>query len=124
MKYIIFFLLLSLSSFVFAQTLSFTTENTFVVQKNTHPGQLSFYKSSISKSNLESYRLKNKRVVLEFSNGFECELLSAKEVFLKGIGVDMNAYQDDFEQGFTLPIFTVSDNGWLSAEYKTIGKSY
>lgn len=108
----------------FAQSPASTVPGSFQLVKNQSPEKAAFYSGAILKSNLESYRLKNKRVVLEFKNGFECELLSAKELFLKGDKVDMNTYSENFDKDFVLPVFSVSDNGWLMAEYITTGKSH
>jgi hypothetical protein len=125
MKYffsLFFFLFFSLS--VFSQAPETTIPGSFQLIKNNFPDQSVFFTKSILKSNLETYRLKNKRVVLEFKNGFQCELLSAKEVFMSGVKVDMNTYQENFDKDFALPIFSINEHGWLMAEYKTTGKSY
>ncbi len=125
MNKIIFFIVLIFYGLgTFAQPTPTTIAGSFQLLKNQSPEKLAFFSGAILKSNLETYRLKNKRVVLEFKNGFQCELLSAKELFLKGEKIDMNAYQENFDNTFTLPVFTVSDNGWLLAEHISTGKSY
>jgi hypothetical protein len=99
-----------------------TPAESFEILNNSQPEKKEFYLQSISKANLESYRLKEKRVVLDFKNGFQLELLSAKELFLKGIAVDMNQYSEKFNDGYELPLFSVMENGWLGAEVKSKSK--
>lgn len=107
---------------VIAQT-QHTPSGSFEIINSTVPEKNDFFSESIAKSNLENYRLKNQRVTLEFKNGFKLELLSAKELFLKGLPVDVNSYAEEFAAGYKLPLFVVMDNGWIGAEVETNSKS-
>lgn len=100
-----------------------TQIGTFEIVKNLNPERNDYYNQSISKSNLENYRLKNKRVTLNFKNGFDIELLSAKELFLKHIEIDLNSYLEDFEKNSKLPLFVVMENGWIGAEISSQTKN-
>jgi hypothetical protein len=100
-----------------------TQIGTFEIVKNLNPERNDYYNQSISKSNLENYRLKNKRVTLNFKNGFDIELLSAKELFLKHIEIDLNSYLEDFEKNSNLPLFVVMENGWIGAEISSQTKN-
>ena len=66
--------------------------------------------------------MKEKDVTIEFAEGFECVLLSAKAVAKKGVAVDLDLYQEDFIEKFELPTFSIANNGNLIATYPKIFK--
>ncbi|MFN5183014.1 MAG: hypothetical protein ACK5D5_08315 [Bacteroidota bacterium] len=119
---------ISLKAFVFIFLFSFrffsqtTSPDSFTITGNSSPEKENFFKQSISKSNLETYRLKEKQVVLEFKNGFKCVLFSAKELFLKGMKIDINTYQENFDSKFALPVFEINKDGWITAGFSSKSK--
>jgi hypothetical protein len=115
----LFLLLCFMSVFGFSQTIP----NSFKITNNKHPEKETFYIASIEKANMEKYRLKNKEVTLSFDNGFDCVMLSAKELFTSGENVNPTNYQESFSDRFSLPVFTVLDDGHLIAGYKNKGKA-
>jgi hypothetical protein len=104
----------------FSQKTTTLTES-FEIINNSAPDQSEFYTQSILNSNLEPYRLKDKRVTLKFKNGFSLVLLSAKELFVKGLNINMNSYKELHDTSVPLPIFSVTPNGWIGAEIQNQG---
>ncbi len=92
-----------------------TLANSFVLVNNKFPEKTAFFTTSISKADMEQYRLREKRVRVEFENGFELELLSAKELFVNGQNININNYPSEHGKG-QLPVFSVLQNGYLSAK--------
>lgn len=85
--------------------------------------QEDFYKQSIASANLESYRLRNERVILNFKGGFQVELYSAEEILQRGISqINPMDYLLSFPKDFKLPLFEVHSNGMLSAEFTNTTK--
>ena len=81
-KKLTIFVMLTLSAItIFAQ--SKTIPNSFSILNNKSPEKEAFYKKCIEAADMEQYRLRTQRSRLIFENGFEVELLSAKELFLK-----------------------------------------
>lgn len=112
----------------FCVTLAFgqakkTIPGSFNIIGNSHPAKADFYSDAILNSDLEPYRLKDSRVKLQFKNGFELELLSAKELFVKGVQIDIGNYRVQNDSKVPLPLFVVFDNGTLGAEIKTTDKT-
>ena len=122
MKRLITFLSVACFGLMAGQNIT-TPVASFDIIDITQSEKIQFYTVSISKANLESYRLKNKRDTLEFKNGFRLVLLSAKEMFLKGISVDINLYKESKDPLVPQPLFVVFENGWLGAEIQSTGKS-
>jgi len=92
-----------------------TLDNSFVIINNQLPEKADFYKTCILAADMEQYRLREKRVRLEFENGFELELYSAKELFVQGAQININNYQLNHGNG-QVPVFTVLPNGYLAAK--------
>ena len=99
-----------------------TVKNSIKIQNNKFPDKEEFYKSSIYKADMESYRLRDKDVILAFSEGFECVMLSARYLANKGITIDVDSYQTNFSFNFKLPVFSIAENGNLIATYQKVGK--
>ena len=99
-----------------------TIPNSFKIINNRHPENEAFYITSIEKASMEKYRLKDKEVTLTFENGFDCVMLSAKELFMSGKKVNAANYEESFSSKFILPVFTVIDGGQLTARYENRGK--
>ena len=92
-----------------------TLANSFVIVNNKAPEKTEFFTKSILAADMEQYRLRDKRVHLEFENGFEIELYSAKELFVKGENLNMNNYPLSSGIGKP-PVFNILQNGQLTAK--------
>ncbi len=92
-----------------------TLPNSFVIMNNKSPEKTDFFAKSIEAADMEQYRLRDKRVHLEFENGFEVELYSAKELFVKGATININSYQVSIGKG-QQPVFDILPNGHLTAK--------
>ena len=110
---IIIYILLFFSSIAFGQTIP----GSFKLINNQHPEQESFYISSITKANMESYRLQSKEVMVHFENGFDCVFISAKTLFLDGKQLNASSYKENFTENFLLPTFNIVSSGNLVAIY-------
>lgn len=96
---------------------------TFRIISSSTLNQEDFYKQSIASANLESYRLRNERVILNFKGGFQVELYSAEEILQRGISqINPMDYLLSFPKDFKLPLFEVHSNGMLSAEFTNTTK--
>lgn len=116
---LVLFIVFCLSLNGFSQTIP----NSFKITNNNHPENELFYVASISKADMEKYRLKNQDVTLHFENGFDCIMISAKQLFLNGININANNYPEKFPFHLSLPIFNVLESGQLMAVYNnTINK--
>lgn len=96
-----------------------TIPGSFNVLNETNAAKHGFYVQSIEAANLETFRLKDKRVVIHFDNGFDLELLSAQELFIQGKLTDASIYPVDKPKGYKEPVMTVLDNGKLVAAVNT-----
>lgn len=81
-----------------------------------------FFRSSIDAANMEAYRLKSKRVTLHFENGFDIEMLSAQELYMKDHSILVGSYPDEFPKNYLLPYFNILADGHLVAFYTNPGK--
>jgi hypothetical protein len=97
-----------------------TPKGSFKIINNANPDRLAFYEEAIMRSNLESYRLKDKDVKLVFKNGFEIELLAAVSQVENGL--DASAYKVAFDQYYELPAFEIVTGGNIVALYKALSK--
>lgn len=111
----------------------FWASNNFAQQNQTLPGSFSvigetsevkktFYIQSIENADMEKFRLRNEDVALHFNNGFECIMLSAKSLIIKGINVNPNLYKEKFDPMYTLPVFTIQSSGQIVAEVSKFEK--
>lgn len=114
-KLTIFVVLMVSAIAVFSQ--SKTIPNSFKIINNQHPEKETFYIVSIGKADMEKYRLKDKQVTLKFENGFECLMLSAKELFMNGSSINAASYEESFSPKFPLPVFNILESGQLMAIY-------
>jgi len=73
--------------------------------------------SFISQSQFENFRLLDKRVTLNFDNGFDIILLSAKELQQAGLLKDITSYQTSFPPKYQLPVFHLNQKGQIAAGY-------
>jgi hypothetical protein len=119
-KLTIFVMLMVSAITIFSQ--SKTIPNSYSLISNKHPEKEAFYKKSIEAADMEQYRLRNKRVMLSFDNGFELELQSAKELFLKNSQINMNNYEVALSPGSESPVFNILDSGHLTARVLTQSK--
>ena len=114
----IFFILIPDIGFAQNKTIS----GSFEIKNLKDENQKIFYTKSILAADMENYRLKDKRVVLQFNNGFELEMLSAKEVFMKDNSFDPSSYPVDFPGRYLLPTFNILPGGQLEAIYHKMVK--
>jgi hypothetical protein len=102
----------------FSQTLP----NSFKIKNSNHPENEVFYIASIEKANMEKYRLKDSDITLHFENGFDCVMISAKQLFLNGVTINASNYEEKFPVHYSLPVFNVLQDGQLMAVYSNIDK--
>ncbi len=110
--------LMTFAIFIKASTLP----NSFVILGNISAEQKAFYTKSIEAADMEQFRLQQQTVVLKFKNGFVVELLSAKELLVKGIApnLDINLYPKNYTNAsYRPPVFEVLNSGQLTAEVQT-----
>jgi hypothetical protein len=121
----LFFLLL-LSNEGYSQTgQSRTLSNSFVIHGKLTDDQLKFYTKSIEAADFEQFRCKEQTITLKFKNGFELELLSAKDLTVKNKvqGIDFNKYSDPVANpGYVYPLFEIHETGFITAEVQSISK--
>lgn len=117
----IVFPLLFLFAFIQA-TAQNTPKESFTFKGKTQSLDLEYYGISITKSNLENYRLKSKDVDLLFENGLIVTLISAEKAVQNGISLPLDEYQQQFPKGYLLPIFSLTQGGQLLAKSPTISK--
>lgn len=93
-----------------------TLPNSYAMLNNKWPEKAAFFQNSINAADMEQYRLRDQRVRLEFENGFEIELYSAKELFVNGATqININNYPQTHGNG-VLPIFNILPSGHLTAK--------
>ena len=80
--------------------------------------------TKITKANLESYRLQDKRITLSFDNGFDIVLLSAKELEQMGLIHNATTYQSAYSPTFKMPHFHLNDAGIICAEHPITNAKY
>jgi len=104
---------------LFSQT-NTTIPNSFVIHgQNLKPDDVSFFTKSILAANMEQFRLQTQTVVLQFKNGFDLELISAKDLVVRNIksDLDINAYSNfPAMANYKYPLFEILKSGWLTAE--------
>ncbi len=97
-----------------------TAINSFKISNNKSPDKEELYKITIAKADMESFRLKEKNVVLKFAEGFECVLLSAHTLTNIGLSINLDDYSTDFPENFIMPSFSIAQNGTIIAGYKKV----
>ena len=88
-----------------------TIPNSFEIKDLTDQSKLNFYKQSILNSNMESYRLKDKRNVIKFENGFNLELFSAAELKQSNNNLNMDNYVIDIVKTKNDPKLNIHSSG-------------
>jgi hypothetical protein len=99
-----------------------TIPNSFSILNNKTPERKDFYTKSIEAADMEQFRLRDERVKLIFDNGFVLELLSAKELFIKGVQINPNTYTLFYPKDAELPVFTVLPDGHLTGRVNSSSK--
>ncbi|MGZ3863362.1 MAG: hypothetical protein ACXVPN_08070 [Bacteroidia bacterium] len=112
-KLTIFVMLMISAITIFSQ--SKTIPGSYSIINNKHPENEGFFKRSIEAADMEQFRLRDKRVLLSFDNGFEMELQSAKELFLKDQKVNINNYELSRGPSAEPPVFNILPSGQLTA---------
>lgn len=100
----------------------FACSQTFQIkdQSNLSNDEITVYKKAIESANLENYRNKSTNQTIEFDNGLKVELISAKELIIKGYNLNINQYQDTRNPEFVFPKFHLHESGYLIALYQKI----
>ena len=117
------FILLIATTFIALQANAQTTDyGTFIIESTGSVTNVKPYVHAIQKANMEAYRYKTKLDTISFDNGVKVVLLSAQELFIKGIHIEVADYTDEQSVGYTKPVFHLTSDGKLVALYKSIGK--
>lgn len=95
-------------------------KSTFKIIDNGSVKDINLYEEAVKKADMENYRYKTKRNIIEFDNGLKVELLSAQEMFILNLKVDMNNYSDTRDPKYIQPIFHLTDQGTLVAMYRKV----
>jgi hypothetical protein len=100
-----------------------TIPNSFIIHGDIGKDKLAFYTKSIEAADFEQFRLKSEPLILKFKNGFELELLSAKDLIVKNKEqkIDINRYVE-IKPTDKYPLFQVLDSGWIAAEAASLTK--
>lgn len=103
-----------------------TIKNSFVIHgTNLSQTDLDFYTKSIEVADFEQFRLQSQSVLVVFKNGFNLELISAKDLVVKNIraDLDINFYANyPASPNYKYPLFEILPSGWIIgavAETKT-----
>lgn len=112
---LLFFILVVCFSINKSYSQSKTLANSFEIIGDYDKSKLAFYEASILNANMEQYRLREKNVIVNFKEGFECIFYSAKRLSAKGMNIQFENYPIDFVEEFTLPVFSINSNGSLAA---------
>ena len=120
------YLCLALLAFVCSENKSFgqgiTVKNSIVIINNKSPEKENYFKEAIYKANMEGYRLKETNDTLKFKEGFDCVLISARELSNKGIAIVTDSYQEHFVYNYRKPEFSITEDGQLVATFIKISK--
>jgi hypothetical protein len=110
---------------VLAQNIT-TIPNSFIIHgENLQSSDVDFYTKSILAADMEQFRLQTETVVLKFKNGFDLELISAKDLVIKNIAqnVDITKYTNfPSLPNYKYPLFEVLKTGFITAEVKALSK--
>lgn len=103
-----------------------TIKNSFVIHgTNLNQADVDFYTKSVEAADFEQFRLQTQTVLLTFKNGFNLELISAKDLVVKHIktDLDVNAYTNyPPNPNYKYPLFEILSSGWVTAGVETITK--
>ncbi len=120
----LFTILLGFGS-IFGQSKT-TIKNSFVIHgTNINQTDLAFFKKSIEAADFEQFRLQTQTVLVTFKNGFNLELISAKDLVVRNIksDLDINAYTNyPPNSNYKYPLFEILPSGWVTAAVETITK--
>ena len=100
-----------------------TISDSFSIIGEESQSKKEFYVQAIEKADMEQFRLRNDDVTLHFQNGFDCVLLSAKALVIKGVSVNPNLYVEKFAPKYILPVFTIQASGQITGEVPYVGKN-
>lgn len=89
----------------------------FTIVDNGGVADLTPYIEALNNADMNSFRLLSKRVKIKFDTGVEAELFSAKEISISGAFINLEIFKDDFQPGFIMPAFSISENGYVLAKY-------
>ena len=110
---------------LFGQTKA-TIKNSFVIHgTNLSQADKDFYTKSIEAADFEQFRLQTQTVLVTFKNGFNLELISAKDLVVRNIksDLDINAYTNyPPNSNYKYPLFEILPSGWVTAAVETITK--
>lgn len=96
-----------------------TIKNSFIIHgTELKPTEVDFYTKSIEAADFEQFRLQTETVVLKFKNGFNLELISAKDLVVRNIksDLDINTYTNyAANANYKYPLFEIIASGWVMA---------
>lgn len=96
-----------------------TIKNSFVIHgENISSSDLAFYTKSIEAADFEQFRLQTQSVLITFKNGFNLELISAKDLVVRNIkpDLDINFYTNyPAMPNYKYPLFEILPSGWIVA---------
>ena len=110
------FLLLFGSQKSFAQD----QQLTFKIISNGTATDIKKYEDALKKADMESYRYKTHRCVIQFDDGVKAELFSAMELISMGMKINGDNYSDNRDPKYIQPTFHLTDAGTLVAMYPAI----
>ena len=120
----LFTILLGFGS-VFGQSKT-TIKNSFVIHGTAiNQTDIDFFTKSIEAADFEQFRLQTQTVLITFKNGFNVELISAKDLVIRNIkaDLDINNYTNyPPNPNYKYPLFEILPSGWVTAEVESITK--
>lgn len=100
----------------------YSQSNTYTIINENKVSNISDYQIAMDKANFDSYRYIDTRRLITFDTGVEIELLSASELQVLKIPVDVskaNIYNKDTE---TSPVYRLGNNGYILAKIQSTEK--
>lgn len=103
-----------------------TIKNSFVIRGTSlSQTDVDFYTKSIEVADFEQFRLQTQTVLVTFKNGFNLELISAKDLVARNIkpDLDINTYTNyPPNPNYKYPLFEILPSGWVTAAVESISK--
>ena len=110
------FLIVALSLSGYAQ------KGTYSIVQKSDVKNIKEYEKAMDDANFDSYRFIDKRRKLVFESGVVIELLSVNELKEKNIAVDESKAILNLPKDYKEPIFKLTDNGHIVAQYPAMLK--
>lgn len=100
----------------------FAQSRTYTVLNENKVSNIADYQAAMDKANFDSYRYINNRRKITFDTGVEIELLSASELQVLNIPVDISKASNYDKNTETNPIYRLGSNGYILAEIQSMEK--